>query len=280
MYGKEKKAAEAPGDLEGLFEAAGVPDKLTNGQLPFSPEWYAGAKERQRLRDIEKEELLAQRAGVRTEWAELVWTDLGTWRDRIDFTVSMPEPLADLQVLLARTKHERPEDVERYEELLEVAAKAEARQVQVRQELSATRSSIVDIEAEIRRKEEQDDAEEKDRIEKKRLADKRRRRAERVLKRNEALLRGEEPPPLVEDSEAEGMENPDSPTSAPSPSNNLEESVNGSKDILGSRTPKETQTAGTPIDSSSAALASPTLQRGGMARELPPLQDPPQPPLT
>lgn len=269
IYGQKPKEPEAPGDMEGMFEAAGVPDRLTSGVLPFSPEWYAGAKERQRLRDIEKEGLLGQRRGVGREWSELVWNDLRTWTERIDFIVSQPEPLADLQVLLARTKHERPDDHERFKALEEMSTKAETRQVIVRGELDTTRAKNVDLEAKIRAKEAEDDAEEADRIEKKRLADKRRRRAERALKRNEAMLRGEDVPPLVEDSEAEAdaVAEVESPDSSP---------------------PRTAQAGARPrsgrglhsADGSPAASVSPgpPLQRGGMFRELPPIQDPTRPP--
>ncbi|CAE7217985.1 ADK2 [Symbiodinium sp. CCMP2592] len=211
VYGQKPKDPEAPPDLESLFEAAGVPDKLTNGQPPFSPEWYAGAKERQRVRDAEIEKIMSQRNDVRHQWAELMWTDLSVWRDRIDYTASLAEPLADLQALLARTKHERPDDVARFQEIQEIAAKAGVRQGQVRKHLVEAKEQMMDIEGKVRLKEEEDEAAEKDRLEKKRLAEKRRRRAERALKRNEALLLGEDPPPLVEDSEEEGLQPEDDP---------------------------------------------------------------------
>ncbi|CAJ1346396.1 unnamed protein product [Effrenium voratum] len=203
LWPEAKGTGGAPPDLESLFEAAGVPDKLTNGQPPFSPEWYAGAKERQRLRDLEIEHLLSTRNDARHHWAELVWTDLEIWQDRIDFTVSLPEPLADLQALLARTKHERPDDVEGFRQIQDIAAKAEVRQLAVRADMSDAKQHMTEIEDKVRRREAQDEAAEKERLEIKRLAEKRRRRAERVLKRNEALLRGEDPPPLIEDSDLE-----------------------------------------------------------------------------
>ncbi|CAJ1461665.1 unnamed protein product [Effrenium voratum] len=234
VYGQKPKEPEAPPDLESLFEAAGVPDKLTNGQPPFSPEWYAGAKERQRLRDLEIEHLLSTRNDARHHWAELVWTDLEIWQDRIDFTVSLPEPLADLQALLARTKHERPG----------VAAV-----------VHTTHHGLQILEDKVRRREAQDEAAEKERLEIKRLAEKRRRRAERVLKRNEALLRGEDPPPLIEDSDLE----PVNAEAFTSPRESFEEHRKSITD--------------------ESLSPAPPLQRGGLARELPPLQDPPQPPL-
>eukprot|EP00913_Durusdinium_trenchii_P031285 g29292.t1 len=192
VYGQKPKEPEAPPDLDSLFEAAGVPDQLTSGQPPFSPEWYAGAKERQRLRDLEIEQLQGLRNDSRHHWAELVWTDLQMWQDRIDFTVALPEPLADLQALLARTKHERPDDVFGFEAIQTIADQAEVRQVQVREDLADAKQRMTDIEDKVRQQEAADEAAEKERLERKRLAEKRRRRAERVLKRNEALLRGEE----------------------------------------------------------------------------------------
>lgn len=268
VYGHKLQEPRPPGDMEAMFDVAGVPDRLTSGVLPFSPEWYAGAKERQRLRDIEREELLGKRRGVGREWSELIWTDLGTWTERINFLVEQPEPLADLQVLLARMKHERPDDVERFKRLEEVATKAENRQILVRGDLSNTLTKNVDLESKIRAKETEDDAAEAERIEQKRIQEKRRRRGERALKRNEALLRGEEPPPIIEDSDAE--------VEAPTESASLVSS------------PMQTATACRPSSGcglhsaggSPAASVSPSppLQRGGMFRELPPIQDPTRPP--
>eukprot|EP00440_Ansanella_granifera_P053665 gb/GFBE01058178.1/.p1 GENE.gb/GFBE01058178.1/~~gb/GFBE01058178.1/.p1 ORF type:complete len:300 (+),score=53.88 gb/GFBE01058178.1/:1-900(+) len=287
IYGQKPKEPEAPGDMEGLFEAAGVPDRLTNGQLPFSPEWYAGAKDRQKLRDIEKEKLLGTRAQVRTEWAELLWTDLSTWGERIDFVVNQPEPLGDLQALLARVKHERPDDMGRFNELQEIAAKAEKRQIVVRKELATATENIRGTEAKIREREAQDDLEEKDRIEKKRIADKRRRRAERALKRQEALLRGEDPPPLVDDSEAEGAGEANGSEAATSPKESAAvDLLRRSPDASPQGSPGPRPRSGRSmisgdLDASPATSVSPgpPLQRGGMSRELPPLQDPPKPPI-
>lgn len=271
VYGQKPKEPEAPPDVESLFEAAGVPDKLTNGQPPFSPEWYAGAKERQRVRDAEIEKIMSQRNDVRHQWAELMWTDLSVWRDRIDYTASLAEPLADLQALLARTKHERPDDVARFQEIQEIAAKAAIRQGQVRKHLVEAKEQMMDIEGKVRLKEEEDEAAEKDRLEKKRLAEKRRRRAERALKRNEALLRGEDPPPLVEDSEEEGFQPEDDPKDL------MQELIEASPQ--GKRT-RSSRSEDSPAATSLAnSLSPPPLQRGGLARELPPLQDPPLPPL-
>mmetsp|Transcript_47602 Transcript_47602/g.111327 ORF Transcript_47602/g.111327 Transcript_47602/m.111327 type:complete len:285 (-) Transcript_47602:158-1012(-) len=272
VYGQKPKEPEAPPDLESLFEAAGVPDKLTNGQPPFSPEWYAGAKERQRLRDIEIEHLMSQYNDVRHHWSELMWTDLSIWRDRIDYTASLPEPLADLQALLARTKHERPDDVARFREIEEIASKAGVRQLQVRSHLTEAKEQMQDIEAKVRKKDEEEEVAEQERLERKRLAEKRRRRAERVLKRNEALLRGEDPPPLIEDSDLEAP--PEDDDKDP-----IDDLMDASPQGAGNRT-RTSRSEDSPAATSLAhSLSPPPLQRGGLARELPPLQDPPQPPL-
>jgi len=277
VYGQKLKDPEAPSDLEGMMEAAGVPDSLTNGTLPFSPEWYAGAKERQRLRDIEKEKLLFDKADARHEWAELMWTDLSTWGERLHFIVNQPEPLADLQALLARTRHERPDDVDRFKQLQVIATEAETRQWRVRKDLGSSSEALNELEAKIREKEAKEHAEELDRIEKKRIADKRKRKAERALRRNEALLRGEDPPPLVEDSEAENAEGdedgadlPVSPASAmPSPDFALKG---------GSRPATGLSVRSFDASPDHSVSPSPPLQRGGPGRELPPIQDPPVPP--
>ncbi|CAE7239440.1 ADK2 [Symbiodinium sp. CCMP2592] len=250
VYGQKPKDPEAPPDLESLFEAAGVPDKLTNGQPPFSPEWYAGAKERQRVRDAEIEKIMSQRNDVRHQWAELMWTDLSVWRDRIDYTGGEDRPAVSTVDRFASCMIPA-DDVARFQEIQEIAAKAltqsqdcltwhatchglcqaGVRQGQVRKHLVEAKEQMMDIEAQtspsspslrrlrllllvqgkVRLKEEEDEAAEKDRLEKKRLAEKRRRRAERALKRNEALLLGEDPPPLVEDSEEEGLQPEDDP---------------------------------------------------------------------
>jgi len=268
VYGQKLKEPEAPSDLEGMMEAAGVPDNLTNGTLPFSPEWYAGAKERQRLRDIEKEKLLFDKADCRHEWAELMWTDLSTWGDRIEFIVNQPEPLADLQALLARTRHERPDDVDRFNQLKAIATEAEIRQSRVRKDLSSSSEFLETLEAKIREKEAKEHAEELERIEKKRLADKRKRKAQRALARNEALLRGEDPPPLVEDSEAENADDEqDGDMSPVSPGD-----ASPDFGLKGSR-----PATGLSVRSFDASPdhSPPPLQRGGPGRELPPIQDPP-----
>jgi len=190
VYGQKPKEPEAPPDLESLFEAAGVPDRLTHGEPPFSPEWYAGAKERQRLRDLEIEKLQGLRNDTRHQWAELVWTDLEIWQERIDFTVSLPEPLGDLQALLARTRHERPDDIFGFKAIQEIAEKAEVRQVQVRADLADAKQRMTEIEDKIRKREAEDEIAEKERLEKKRLAEQRLQAAQRYLNAKMGLSDG------------------------------------------------------------------------------------------
>ncbi|CAE8645002.1 unnamed protein product, partial [Polarella glacialis] len=123
------------------------------GGATFSPEWYAEGKDRQKKRDLEILQMLDSKAKLRTEWAEVIWDDLGSWAGKIDAIVNTLEPLAELQALTARTKHERPGDKFRFEQLLDFTAQAEQRQLRVRKELHQTRESLTKLEEQVRAKE-------------------------------------------------------------------------------------------------------------------------------
>eukprot|EP00933_Yihiella_yeosuensis_P013043 TRINITY_DN12272_c0_g2_i2.p1 TRINITY_DN12272_c0_g2~~TRINITY_DN12272_c0_g2_i2.p1 ORF type:complete len:340 (+),score=73.05 TRINITY_DN12272_c0_g2_i2:60-1022(+) len=306
IYGRQKQEPADPPDLPGLFDAANIPEKTGGIEgLPHSPEWYAGAKDREKIRAAEFEKMLVQKASLRKDWADLVGDGLTTARDRLDMVMNLAEPLSDLKALVARTKHERPGDAGTFNSLHEVARLASIRQDKARQELRDIMDGMSTLEGEIKGKEAADAKAEEDRLEEKRLADKRRRKNERMLKRQEALVRGEDPGPLVEDSDEEpGQKPPEddlarllSPQdeSRPSTASSLPASAVGgrrkdplsspetSPAVRGSRPHSENRRVrlSDDLDASpghSPSTSPPPLQRSGISRELPPLDDPPIPP--
>lgn len=245
VYGHAPKEPEAPPDLEGMFEAAGIPGPLDGGS-PFTAEWYAGAKERAIARDKEMQELLERKDVLRTEWADLVSDELAEWASLVDKRAAEPQRVGGLAELLARTAHERPGEADRVEELKVLLTQAATDRERCEAELENAAKHLRRNEDAVRAREAQDKAEEEERKEEKRKADARRAKAERLLERQAALMRGEEYPASEADEEEgdggsgeEAMKPPPPPTLLP---------------------------AGAP--------------REGAARTLPPLQGaPPPPPL-
>jgi len=203
VYGHAPKEPEAPPDLEGMFEAAGIPGPMDGGS-PFTAEWYAGAKDRAIARDKEMQELLGRKDVLRTEWANLVSDELAEWAAWVDKRASEPQRVGGLAELLARTAHERPGETDRIEELQMLLTQAASDRERCEAELANAAKHLRRNEDAVRAREAQDKAEEEERKEEKRKADARRAKAERMLERQAALMRGEEYPASEIDEEEEG----------------------------------------------------------------------------
>mmetsp|Transcript_74317 Transcript_74317/g.187252 ORF Transcript_74317/g.187252 Transcript_74317/m.187252 type:complete len:300 (+) Transcript_74317:110-1009(+) len=255
VYGKTPKKPTPVPDIPALFESVGVP-KGKLGELPYPKEWYDGAKERARLREIEMEELYFRKDGLRTNWVDLVLDGLDVWGQKVAARQAERGPIVGLAELLARAAHERPSEEDRIEVLMAKAAQAQADQARLRVELADAREHITQNEDQIQKREEEDAAAERERVEEKKAEMERKARAEKQLARQAALLRGEELPES-EDGEggaelaADGVEN-DAEVEHPVP-------------------PAEVPAATFLAEPSGSP--SPEL-RGGLARQLPPLPPP------
>merc|ERR1712039_326260 len=145
-----------------------------------------------------------------------------------------------------------PDQVARIQELKGRLVEADRERVRLNNNLEGAREHLRANQDAIRRRDAEGDAEEEERIRQKILAAKKKAKGERALRRNEALLRGEDPGPPTPPSEEE-------------------------QEIADSPMP----------DNTNRALASPPLPpeppqagavRSGPARELPPISHPPKPP--
>lgn len=251
VYGKAPKPPnERPPDIEAMMEAAGLPGP-TEGGLPFTLEWYRGAKARQAKRDIEKEELLNRKNDLRKGWASQMLGSLDECAGQVDKIIGEPQPLGKLAEMLARTNHERPDQIARIQELKGRLVDADRERVRLNNNLQGAKESMGSNQDAIRRRDSEGDLDEEERIRQKILAAKKKAKGERALRRNEALLRGEDPGPPTPPSEEE-------------------------------------QECASPVpDVTNRALSSPPLPpeppqagavRSGPARELPPISHPPRPP--
>lgn len=250
VYGVAPQQPKDPPDLDLLFEGADLPGGRDNS-LPFSLEWYAGAKERQRLRDEDRERLDTRRVQLRGVWTELMEQDISEWLGKVDALLlddgsAAVGALGGLAELVARAAQETPDDVERNEQLVQALARSEAEDDLLNQELSTTRHGLQTVAGVIQQAEADAVADDEAKAEAKREQEARRARAEEELRRQEALLKGEDP-----DAVSESGARPD-----------------------GSPLPPLPPAAAGPA----AAEGSPRrMARSGPATELPPLQDPPRP---
>mmetsp|Transcript_57228 Transcript_57228/g.185344 ORF Transcript_57228/g.185344 Transcript_57228/m.185344 type:complete len:308 (+) Transcript_57228:74-997(+) len=267
IYGREPKKPSPVPDIQAMFEAVGVPTcKL--GELPHPKDWYAGAKERQRLRDIEMEELFGRKDELRRGWVDLVMDGLGSWGERVDVIRNSGGPTLGLAELLARAAHERPFDEERIDLLYAKSEQANLDQSRLRAELTNVREHITQNEDQISKKEVEDEATEEQRIEEKRLEAIKKAKVEKELARQAALLRGEEWP---EDAELEDQ------VADPEP----EEGKGAAAAAAGGGGGEPTSPLGpTSARNKASFLAEPSTSpspelRGGLARQLPPLPSPP-----
>jgi len=264
VYGQAPKPPRGPPDVEGMMQAVGLPGPVEGG-LPFTLEWYAGAKERQAAREAEQELLLARKEELRGSWTELAWTDLAGWGAKVDTIAAEDNPLMGLAELLARAAHETPHEVDRIERLREQYSSALIEKDRLQGELATARRHLQRNEDAIRTKDLEDAALEEERLEQKRVADLRKARAERALRRNEAMLRGEAFEEEDEDdvdggiSQAEESAEEAYPPDVPARAGSRDETW-----LTGQHGPSST--------------GLPPGARGGLARELPPLPDPPPPP--
>mmetsp|Transcript_36624 Transcript_36624/g.98123 ORF Transcript_36624/g.98123 Transcript_36624/m.98123 type:complete len:290 (+) Transcript_36624:106-975(+) len=251
VYGVAPQEPKEPPDLDLLFEGADLPGGRDNS-LPFSLEWYAGAKERQRLRDEERERLDARRVQLRAGWTDLMDHDISDWIGRVNALASddgsaAMGALSGLAELVARAAQESPDDAERNEQLVQAFARSEAEDDALNLELRATRGGLQTCKEAIQQAEARAVADDEAKAEAKRVHEARRAKAEEELRRQEALLRGEDPDAVSV------------PTARPD----------------GSPLPPLPPAAAGRV--ASAEGAGRRLARSGPATELPPLQDPPRP---
>jgi len=264
VYGQAPKQPRPPPDIHGMFEAIGVP-KGKLGELPHPKEWYDGAKDRAAARGQEMEQLYVGKDALRQEWCWLVLAELDDWGGRVDQKLKEKGAVGGLAELLARTAHERPSDEARIDALNGKTEEARRNMAGLTKELRDTRDHLRENERFIREKEEADVTAEIKRVEEKKAADERKKKAEKILAKQAALLRGEEWPESEEEDE-EGS------AAAPDESPAMERTRSG-----GSR-PGSSPSQGYPptfLAPAGTALAPVPELRGGLARQLPPLETSP-----
>jgi len=206
VYGKAPKPPKDPPNVIELMEAADIPAPSSTG-LPHTLEWYRGAKDRKIARAKESQGLLMRKNELRKQWNALILSNLETTGNKVDSVAAEPQPVGDLALLLARTAHERPQHEQRIAELQDRLDVAVKNKESLDSELSLGRTQLSDVEALVRQLESQGDAEEEERWRKKREEDEKRAKNEKILRRNEALLRGEE----LEDTPRQGEDAPATP---------------------------------------------------------------------
>merc|ERR1712232_1458111 len=107
VYGQAPKSPSRVPDVDAMFQAAEIP--VSDG-LPFTAEWYRGAKDRQIARDAQKKQFEIRKDQLRSQWASMVTTGLATWSRKVDAVAQEPQVIGGLGELLARCAHERPSD--------------------------------------------------------------------------------------------------------------------------------------------------------------------------
>lgn len=240
VYGQPPSKLPDVPDIEGMFEAADVP-KGDGSSLPHSLEWYAGAKDRQKVRDAETEELVLAREELRNEWTDMAAGGMQQWITNVEDLANLMEP-QDINALLARTMAERPADTNELDKLKGIVDGAEARRAELREANSGIIERLRIVEEQIRLKQQQDQAEDEARKERERIAREKKARSEEALRKAQALMYGEDP-------EGEGESNDEDGDGEDEPA----------------------------ADAEGDSGAVPAL-RQGLNRELPPLADPPLPP--
>lgn len=264
IYGAvPKKPVEFP-DVIGLLEATGVPTNL-DGQLPHTEEWYAGAKDRIKQREKETRALYDQVGALRQEWADIVLNELALWSERVVQMRSEPGAYGKLQTQLARINHERPADVIRIQQLRDSLVESERVKEETEKQLVVVGDNIDRLQVEVKEKEAAEKVLHEAKMAFLREEKLRRKRNERLLRRAQAILAEKEPPPDSSDS--------DDVSPVSKKSGGTGESSPVSSAAFHFRPGSGVRSFGLLEEPSPR-----TPKRGGIARELPPIVDPPPPP--
>lgn len=267
IYGQAPSKVPDVPDVNGMFEAADVP--LGDGtNLPHSLEWYAGAADRQKVRDAEVDELVVDRNDLRNEWCNMAREGMADWITKVEELANLQEP-QDINSLLARTVAERPDDAGEIEKLKRIVTEAERQRAQLREANAGIIERLRVVEYEIHEKQNADQAEEEVRQEKERLAKEHRARSEEALRKAQELMYGHDPDNAEEDEEGDaGDDNEPGAEAGPGPLPPIQSpGPPRSPDVLGG--------SGAPGRGPTPPAPS---ARSGLGRELPPIADPPPPP--
>jgi len=249
VYGQDPKHQKLPDvpDIESMMEVADVPLGDGPDVLPYSLEWYAGAKDRQLARDAEKEKLVVDRSQLRKTWSDLATTELSRWIDTIEEAAGSREN-QEINILLARTVNERPYDTKEINLLKTAVDKAEQKRKVLREETKVILSTLRRVEDCVVAKEAHDAAEEQARLEKEKAEFERKAKAKAAVKKAQQMMYG--------GGDDDSDEEPASPGGEPE---------------------AEAPTSGGQLPPLNLPSGSPG-QKTGMAAQLPPLDDPPVPP--
>jgi len=201
VYGHQPKPDQYVPKVDNILEAADIPTGPP-GQLPYSLEWYAGAKDRKALREKLKDELLVRKDILRTDWVTMVCFEVDEAIQKVGRVRSEPEPF-DLAILLARTIHERPREKKQANELLKYDRKVKTQRERCKHGLDAIYDRLHFNMAAIKEKERLDVVEEDRRKAEVEAERKKQEKLEKILARNAKRLAGEA---VSEDEEEEDDE--------------------------------------------------------------------------
>lgn len=264
VYGQAPSKLPDVPDVPGMLEVADVP-LGDGGDLPHTLEWYAGAKDRQKARDEETEQLIVVRDRLRNEWCDLACAELLGWVSKIDAVAKEPEP-QDINALLARTVAERPNDKKEIDLIRGIVTTAEEGRAKLREANRVVLERVHKLHGEVRERQAKEDEDERVIAEEKRIAAEKKRKTEEALRRAQMALFGRD----AEEEEEEGAHD-----------DGLEETqIESSGPLPPLRGPMPAQGTDSNMETPGRELLLPATPsaRTGMARELPPLENTPVPP--
>lgn len=263
VYGHQPKIDQFVPKVNNILEAADIPTGPP-GVLPYSLEWYAGAKDRKAMREKLKDELLLRKDILRTDWVTIVCDEVSEAIEKVARVKAEPEPF-DLALLLARTIHERPREKRQAKELLKYDRRVKAARDRARAGLDEVHENLeFNLEAIIakERQDAEDEVERKAEVEAER---KKAARLQKILDRNSKRLAGE----VVSDTEGED-ESDDAPEAQEEAAAEEEAAGSDVDSPLSPPAPRKGKATAASLDDV-AGLPAPNGRQGSF-RELPPLK--------
>jgi len=262
VYGQAPAKMPDLPNVVGMLEAADVP-LGDGGDLPHTLEWYAGAKDRQKARDEEAEQLTVVRDKLRNEWCNLACEELLGWISKVEAVANEPEP-QDVNALLARTVSERPNDKVEIDLLRHIVTTEEEGKAKLREANRVVLERMHQLDVEVRERQVKEDEDERIIVEEKRIATAKKKKSEEALRKAQMAMFGRD----VEEEEDENDEEHEE-----------EAQIEGSGPLPPLGGPMPTQgVEGTIETPGRGGLPATPSARTGLARELPPLANTPIPP--
>jgi len=190
IYGAPPVPPQEVPDVQAMLDTEGIPEGCEEeGGLPYSLEWYAGAKDRAAQRELELKEHHKRKNELRTDWVEVVLAELSEWRDKAT-RIATEEAPKDLGLLLAQTAAERPGDTAAIGKLKQLNDAATDKRDRLDTAFKDVISRLSETHRAVLEKEDEDDAAELARQEAEAAAKKRKAEVEEMLRQaNETAQR-------------------------------------------------------------------------------------------